>query len=385
MMKRAALIFLIVFSASVVCAGEGRDTTVVARGALAVSRQMSSACAYSPSCPVFFTQARRELGFFPALFATADRITRSSGRIGIAGRSFKPDEDGFRHEGPEAYRIKKSPQAPVQTVSTPPVVLNGSKPLAGDYDFVRYLLDNDFRLDAWTLLSTGGYAPSDTLDFLRGDVTFSMKKLDEAAHFYSQVPSTSPFYEKSFFYSVVADAHLGRIAEASALLETYGREDNSELASLQRAGLALLEGDAPAWRQAAAGFSYADYTLAASERTLDAIAAFRFETRRRSPALAAAMSAVVPGLGKIYAGRTGEGISSFLYVGILGAITAENWIKAGPTNWKTILFGTAASLFYIGNIYGSYVSVGLYYNDLQNEQDTAILYNIHIPLRSIFR
>ena len=41
--------------------------------------------------------------------------------------------------------------------------------------------------------------------------------------------------------------------------------------------------------------------------------------------------------------------------------------------------------FYIGNIYGSYVSVSLYNQDLRNAQDTAILYHIHIPLRSLFR
>ena len=41
--------------------------------------------------------------------------------------------------------------------------------------------------------------------------------------------------------------------------------------------------------------------------------------------------------------------------------------------------------FYIGNIYGSYVSVSLYNQDLRNAQNTAILYHIHIPLRSLFR
>ena len=91
------------------------------------------------------------------------------------------------------------------------------------------------------------------------------------------------------------------------------------------------------------------------------------------------------GLGKVYAGELSEGVAAFLTVGSLAAITAENWAKYGVKDWKTILFGTLGAVFYIGNIYGSYVSGSIHNNDLRNAQDTAILYHIHIPLRSVFQ
>ena len=71
-------------------------------------------------------------------------------------------------------------------------------------------------------------------------------------------------------------------------------------------------------------------------------------------------------------------------VGSFAAITAENWYKRGFTNWKTILFGSIGTIFYIGNIYGSVASVNVYYDEFNEKQNARILYHIHIPLRSIF-
>ena len=101
--------------------------------------------------------------------------------------------------------------------------------------------------------------------------------------------------------------------------------------------------------------------------------------------MAAIASAIIPGSGKIYAGKLGEGISAFLLTGVFGAITAEHWVKDGPANWKTIVPGLLGAFLYIGNIYGSYMSVSIYNSNLKDAQDTAVLYNIHIPLRSVFK
>lgn len=78
-----------------------------------------------------------------------------------------------------------------------------------------------------------------------------------------------------------------------------------------------------------------------------------------------------------------EGISSFLCVGTLAAFTAECYAKKGASDWRTILFGSLASLFYIGNVYGSYLSVGIYNETLFNAQNSTILFNLHIPVRNL--
>ncbi|HCY73782.1 MAG TPA: hypothetical protein DHU75_06795 [Rikenellaceae bacterium] len=63
----------------------------------------------------------------------------------------------------------------------------------------------------------------------------------------------------------------------------------------------------------------------------------------------------------------------------------ESWVKVGAKDWRTILFTTLASLLHISNIYGSYVSVGLYNDYLKNAQNQTIVFNIHVPVRSLFK
>lgn len=254
--------------------------------------------------------------------------------------------------------------------------------ISKDYDFAVYLIDNDFKKDVAKLLSAP-YNPSDTLTFLRGWSSYLLKELDTALPLFKAVPEQSAFRDQALFYSTAVSAHLGDY-KAPAELEAY-TGPYAELKGVQLAGLALLRDDPEAFKQAAEAFKYDDFALKEAETTLDEIFQSRFEAKPKSPFLAAAASAVVPGLGKVYAGKVGEGISSFLLTGAMGAITAEHWIKDGPGDWKTIVPAVLCAALYIGNIYGSYVSVSIYNNSVKDAQQTAILYNIHIPLRSVFK
>ena len=258
-----------------------------------------------------------------------------------------------------------------------------TKWISQDYDFVLYLVDSDMKQDACHLMKASDYYPSDTLVFLKGWTDYQVKDLSSALESFSKLPSVSPFYEKGLFYGVALSAHLGDYDGARARLNSYSGP-RTELKQLQSAGIALLREDPQAYKEASGSFSYRDFALTEAELALDDIYNSRYLKNPKSPFVAAAASAIVPGLGKIYAGRIGEGVSSFLVIGAMGAITAEHWVKDGPRDWKTIVAGLISAAFYIGNIYGSYVSVSIQNTQLHDAQTTAILYHIHIPLRSVF-
>ena len=101
---------------------------------------------------------------------------------------------------------------------------------------------------------------------------------------------------------------------------------------------------------------------------------------KKSPLLAGAMSAVIPGSGKIYAGDLRSGVSTFLVVGALGAMMAESAHKLGWQDWRTIALTSVFGVFYIGNIYGSAVSVSVIRNTYQDAQKASLLFDLHIPL-----
>ena len=264
----------------------------------------------------------------------------------------------------------------------------GIRPVSKDFDFFNYLVDNELKQDAKTL-ACGSYALSDTLDFIRAKVLFSERKLAQSADLLSKIPYSSPFGPESFFYRVVALSSIGDYGTASNLLSSStGFVEGgpySELAALQAAGLALLKEDESCWRSSSSLFTYSDYTISESERILSEIGVGRFSPRHKSAGLAALASAVVPGAGKVYAGRLGEGVAAFLTVGSLGGITAANWKKHGGKDWRTILSGSLCATFYLGNIYGSYMSVSIEKDERLHADNTLILYHLHLPLRSIFR
>ena len=377
----------------------------VEKAAITIGRQLLGHNYYNPPNVLFLRQAVREIGPVRGILATSDRLLRAS-KIGTADYSLPRPPRGIE-EGPEAYSgAIKVPTVAAATDSgiavscnmlEPPVrkgqgrlqhVTGGCqaefKSIADDYDFALYLIDNDLKRDALRLVSSPCFTPSDTLTFLRGWAHYNLKQLPQAREYFQGISKGSSFYDQSLFYSTAVSAHLGDFSTPVASLMGYDGP-YTELRDLQLSGLALLRDDPAAFKQASQGFGFSDFALQEAEHTLCDIYNSRYVKRAKSPALAAIASAIIPGSGKIYAGKLGEGISAFLLTGVFGAITAEHWVKDGPANWKTIVPGLLGAFLYIGNIYGSYMSVSIYNSNLKDAQDTAVLYNIHIPLRSVFK
>lgn len=81
-----------------------------------------------------------------------------------------------------------------------------------------------------------------------------------------------------------------------------------------------------------------------------------FYSRKKNPGykdedLAGILSALLPGLGKVYADETGDGITSFLFTGVLTFLAINNFNNDHPARgW---IFSGLAAYFYAGNIYGS--------------------------------
>ena len=82
-------------------AAPAADSLRAAGRIAAIGLQLAGKCPFDPDNTAFFRQAVREAGFFPAVFFTADRLTRS-GRVGTA-QHHHFSEDGLIHEGVEAY------------------------------------------------------------------------------------------------------------------------------------------------------------------------------------------------------------------------------------------------------------------------------------------
>lgn len=78
----------------------------------------------------------------------------------------------------------------------------------------------------------------------------------------------------------------------------------------------------------------------------------------KSGTVAGIFSAIIPGSGKIYAGKTGDGITAFIVTGVLAFLAADNF--NANHQGRAWLFTGLASAFYAGNIYGSVIAAQQY-------------------------
>jgi hypothetical protein len=96
---------------------------------------------------------------------------------------------------------------------------------------------------------------------------------------------------------------------------------------------------------------------------------------RKSPVLAAALSMVVPGLGRVYIGRWPDGLMSFLLIGTTAFLAGQGFYAEGEGSVRGWILGGIAGLLYAGNVYGSAVGAVVQRRDaeaaLMQEVDRA--------------
>jgi TM2 domain-containing membrane protein YozV len=148
--------------------------------------------------------------------------------------------------------------------------------------------------------------------------------------------------------------HQGDAAGSLSFLQNEpGWQANGRLSRLAAADLILLG----RWEEAQQTVSGQQGAEAEQLRVLAHRGA---SMRRKSPAFAAALSAVVPGTGKMYAGEAGDGLQSLILVGALAALSAVSFHADGVDSWRGWLYVSLGGLMHAGNIYGSAVSARRY-------------------------
>jgi len=82
--------------------------------------------------------------------------------------------------------------------------------------------------------------------------------------------------------------------------------------------------------------------------------------KQKSPAVAVCLSAIIPGMGKIYTKDWKDGLVSLLFVGATALQAVRGYDQYGPKSGYFIGYAGVASAFYLGNLYGAYKSARNY-------------------------
>jgi len=85
----------------------------------------------------------------------------------------------------------------------------------------------------------------------------------------------------------------------------------------------------------------------------------------KNPCLGVALSTILPGAGRIYAGRVGDGVFSMVTF-FTSTYFAYKYYK--EDNYPlAVLFGGVSGIFYGGSIFGTYISVKIYNSNKMDE------------------
>jgi TM2 domain-containing membrane protein YozV len=94
------------------------------------------------------------------------------------------------------------------------------------------------------------------------------------------------------------------------------------------------------------------------QKTVSLLYDYKFNPQYKSEVLAGALSAVIPGSGKMYVGEWGDGITALLVTGLFAFLAYDNF-RANHKSRAWIFTGLGA-FFYAGNIYGSVATAQIF-------------------------
>lgn len=259
-----------------------------------------------------------------------------------------------------------------------------------DIPFISHLINKGYYKEAIYLIerNTLNYEKQqqDSLNYFLGWANYSLKNLEQSTLSLLEVRNESPFYWKSHFFAGYNQIYLENYMEARNIFEQMSiqEEPNLSLLNFELTGMNILQGN---WQKAKEQLQLVNPDNATISQQVTAFEEIfnEHETHRpKSPVLAGIMSGIIPGSGKIYAGKTGAGIASMIGTVGFGLIAWENYHKLGIANAKTIFFGSIFAANYVSNIYGSVISVRIIENEYKNALHNQVLFQLHIPLRNFF-
>ena len=260
--------------------------------------------------------------------------------------------------------------------------------------FASYLIDNAEYRDAIFILNklnssskTIEITPQDSINYFLGWAFYNIKNLDSSIFYFDKIIPQSEFFLKSKFYQAYQNIYLGKMENAITILNSLDLTSDSNLMQIRNfelSGISLLQRDYAKFEALSKSFNQNYYVLSEEEKNFAQYHKKLKAIKFKSPFLAGFFSALLPGSGKYYAGYRGQAISAFVPSALLGAVAAEHLLKNGIKSPAFIIFGGIFYVFYVGNIWGSVLSVKTKRNEQFYETDQHLLNDLHLPLRRIF-
>ncbi|WP_428657057.1 hypothetical protein [Runella sp.] len=259
--------------------------------------------------------------------------------------------------------------------------LKAQQKSSSDSLFVEYLLERKYYNDVlqWT-------KEKQSLPYFRAIAFYNQQQIDSAIYYFEKVPIQHPNYITSRFLEEFGHTFSKRYEKADTILTDLKVVDSLHIAlkNLQLAGVSLLRRDTVRFSTYQAQFTGKYFAFSQEEEVMKQSFESLKKHRRKSPVVAGLMSAIIPGTGKMYAGKLGQGVITLIQNAALGFQAYEAYRKDGWKSPRFLLYSGLFTFFYVGNIWGSVLTVHIRQQEFNDKLDAQILFNMQIPLRTVF-
>ena len=210
-------------------------------------------------------------------------------------------------------------------------------------EFVKHLLKNNLKSEHFTLLQLKSKLPFDSLNYLWSQYYLNY---NENQNLIKSIQQSSFFLEKdTAFFNACSVYFLSQKPSGLDGFYSIAQNLNRPYYSSQIYSLVKLINE-PAARD----------TFLIPIKLKTSFNNF-FVSCKKKPAIAAGLSAVLPGAGKLYTGRP-RSFVNVLFAHVLNGIALYETInKRGIKNPYSIFCVSYTGLFYLANVYGSYHDV----------------------------
>jgi len=205
------------------------------------------------------------------------------------------------------------------------------------------------------------HMPNDILQYKIGLSYFFMGRYFDAERNYKKL-FKSPFLSEEakleYYRSVFYFGDYSGFREKINTKENFPLAYSNELSRLKAYSYLMDDSTLPPESEMLSKFDDTD------KKSIIEFYSWKQDPPYKSPMKAAIMSAIIPGLGKVYAGEIGDGITAFLFTGLFTYLAVDKFQRDQTTSaW---LFTALAAFFYGGNVYGSAAAVQNYNASLLN-------------------
>lgn len=176
---------------------------------------------------------------------------------------------------------------------------------------------------------------------------YTLRKCDQEQNVLQRFTNPNDLNDAAFQQYVYCLVKTNKTKEAIQLVNARQNLDTN----LRNSLLGMSYIDQYRWKDASLLYSRIPFP---EKEKVQSILQQTAKSHYKSPVLAASLSAVVPGLGKLYTGNKKDALMSFIFVGVNAFQTYRYFHKKGIQSKGGWIFASLSTGFYLGNVYGSY-------------------------------